>query len=93
MFMTFDEIVNDLLLYQWSEKDKQVLKNTPEKDLIMYHHSVGRWIRNHYKLWDKNNPLTLKDYQPNIQNGVDYSERHPDAISMKIIVTAWKQLQ
>ena len=47
---TVEEAV-DRLLSSMSEEDKQSLKNTPEKDLIMCHFSLGAYIRNEFGLW------------------------------------------
>lgn len=61
------------------------LKSTPEENLIDWHHSLGQHIRNKYKLWSRS-------WIPNIVNGIDISEDHPDAISMKIIEEIYKML-
>ena len=85
MFLSEPDIVSDLLLRKWTEPDKQTLKNTPYDDLIMYHHSVGMWIRNSYLLWDPNNPIV--DHRDSM------SDNFPDQISQRIIETCWKKLQ
>lgn len=51
---------------------------TPFKDLIAYHNSLGRMIRNEYGLWQN-------EWEPVMIEGADHSEQHPDAISMRII--------
>ena len=85
MFLSEQGIVSDLLLRQWTEADKQILKNTPFGDLIQYHHNVGNWIRNNYKLWDANNPyVDTKD---------SYGDKFPDQVSQRIIETCWTKLQ
>lgn len=61
------------------------LKSTDVEDLIDWHHSLGQHIRNKYKLWSRS-------WIPNIVNGCDISEDHPDAISMKIIQEIYKML-
>lgn len=72
-----DEIVIDLvdtirstphLLKEWHEIRKQ--------DLIRYHHSIGRDIRNHYNLWGMR----------------IYSKEHPDAVSMRIMNKVWEKI-
>lgn len=92
-FKGVEEIIEDMLLYKMAEADKAQLKAMTEKDLIQLHHSFGRWIRNHYKLWDENNPHTLLNYEPVMIEGVDCSEKHPDAVSMAVIEGMWKKLQ
>lgn len=62
------------------------LKSTPEENLIEWHQSLGRHIRNKYKLWSRS-------WIPNIVNGIDFSEDHPDAISMKIIKEIYAMLK
>lgn len=67
-----------------SYEDVDAIKKVPHPaDMIEYHHTVGRWIRNHYKLWER-------PYTPEInQHGVDVSEQHPDAISDRILQKVW----
>lgn len=57
----------------------------PESDLIMGHHSVGRDIRNYYKLWHADNPYTDAS-DPN-------GDKHPDQVSMAIMHDVWQRLQ
>ena len=51
----FDECVSEVI--EWfnkaPEKEKEQFKNTPKDDLIIYHHSLGRSIRNNFKLWEE----------------------------------------
>lgn len=51
-------------------------------EMIEYHSSVGRHIRNKYQLWDRG-------HVPEIINGVDVSPNHPDAISQRILERVW----
>jgi hypothetical protein len=62
------------------------IKNCKKENLISYHNSLGRDIRNYFKLWDT-------EWTPEIVNCVDISENHPDAISMKLIENVWSILQ
>lgn len=55
-----------------------------ERNLIQYHHSLGRNIRNEFNLW------TL-EWEPEIVDGFDMSPNHPDAISHRVIVDVWKR--
>lgn len=68
------------------EDDRQYLKETCKDDLILLHHTLGRHIRNQFGLWE------LK-WTPVIVDGIDVSEDHPDAISMKIIERTWEILK
>ena len=75
--MTNQEIIDDLM-ENLSEDDADVLRNTKKDDLIMFHHSFGRYIRNEYGLWDH-------PWEPELVDGIDVSPNHPDAISKAII--------
>lgn len=44
-------------------------------DMIMFHGNVGRYIRNTYKLWDKDNPILQGE--------------HPDDVSHDILKMVW----
>jgi hypothetical protein len=62
---TVEEAV-DRLLSLMSEEDKQSLKNTPEKDLIMFHFGLGGYIRNEFGLCIRKKPNQYVDYSVNI---------------------------
>jgi hypothetical protein len=55
----------------------------PDKDLIMYHDSTGRMIRNEYNLWAEENPFT-DSRDPN-------GPLHPDQFSFAIMQQVVKQ--
>lgn len=84
----FEDIVSQVT--EWFHTSNKRLKkeflSCKEKDLISYHTSLGRSIRNEFKLWENT-------WTPEIINGVDHSENHPDAISMNVIKEVWKRLQ
>lgn len=61
-----------------AEKDKVLFKQTDISQVISYHNTLGRSIRNHFSLWEN-------EWEPEIVDGIDISEDHPDAVSMKII--------
>ena len=84
MYMTEDEIFTDMLLYRLPESEKKVLIATPEEDLIMFHFGTGMWIRNHYKLWEKDNP--------HVVHNDSMHEKFPDQISQRIIERLWCHL-
>jgi len=48
---------------------------------------VGRYIRNRYLLWYKNNPHTMLEYTPDIVDGCDVNPKHPDNLSDAIMQT------
>jgi len=54
--------------------------------LVKYHDSLGRMIRNEFKMWDN-------DWKPLIVNGVDHSPEHPDQRSQRVIEQTWERLQ
>lgn len=55
------------------------------------HHGFGMWIRNTYNLWHSDNPHTMKGYEPELRDGVDFSQRHPDQTSMRIIEAMYQR--
>lgn len=62
-------------------------KTTEFDKLIIYHHTIGQDIRNEFNLWSYPwTPMIGKD-------GADHSPNHPDAISMRVIEEAWRQVQ
>ena len=82
-----DEQVKEVL--SWFEKadehDQDEFRNTPADGLVIYHNSLGKDIRNHFGLWDTK-------WEPEIINGVDMSQDHPDEISMKVIKAVWEKV-
>jgi hypothetical protein len=75
------EEVNKWLWDLPAEKREEFL-NTSEKDLILYHFTLGRKIRNHFYLWSY-------EWTPKIENGVDMSDDHPDSVSFQVIKEVW----
>jgi hypothetical protein len=77
-YLTKAQIVEDILL-SLTDADRIMLKYTPKDHLIRYHHTFGTYIRNTYKLWDKEYP---------------YLEgKHPDDYSFEIITDIWTRIQ
>lgn len=68
-----------------SDQEQKDFFNTPKENLALYHHTLGTEIRNHFNLW-KN------EWTPVLVNGIDESDEHPDAISMRIIEAVWQTL-
>jgi hypothetical protein len=86
--MEFIEMVNEV--YGWFQEipasQKKIFKDTKQECLVLYHDSLGRNIRNHFKLWETK-------WTPEIRDGIDYSPNHPDAISQRIIEAVWDKVQ
>lgn len=53
--------------------------------LIEFHDSLGREIRNEFRLWEN-------AWVPEIVDGADVSKDHPDQISMNIIEEVWRRI-
>lgn len=83
---TIEEAVEQLLSLM-SEEDKHCLKKTPKKDLIMFHFSLGLYIRNNFGLWKGNRELLQYISKS------DFPFVHPDDASMIIIEELWKRLR
>ena len=77
---TVAEVVEDII-ENMSEADKANVANTPEDDLIMFHHGWGTGIRNHYNLWQ--NQALVKAT----------GKEHADDASMVIIKAVWQALR
>lgn len=80
---TLKEIL-DHILHKMHPTNTNYLKNTHEDDLIMFHHTLGRNIRNTFKLWESNPELLANMCLP--------LDIHPDEISQKIIEALWRKL-
>jgi len=78
MYLTEDEVVNDIITNRLDDDNKLYFKGCTKDDLISHHLSFGMWIRNTYALWDKNNPMTGENPDPD-------SEKHPDTCSSRIM--------
>lgn len=84
----FNAIVEEVVA--WFKRDdprnQREFVACSKSDLITYHHNLGRAIRNHFKLWE--NP-----WDPQLENGIDMSPNHPDAISMRVIEAVWEKVK
>lgn len=83
-YVDIEFVLNDLPKRMKSE-DIEWVKMMPKENLISLHHSLGRYIRNMYKLWEHK-------WEPKIINGVDCAENHPDSISQRLIEEFHKRL-
>lgn len=88
--ITDDKIlgITACILTELSNSDMDRIRNTDSGYLIHLNSTLGRDIRNNYGLWDY-------PYKPNIDiaTGIDYSPKHPEAVSMTIIKNIWNILQ
>lgn len=93
MFMSFNEIVDDMMLYRLDVSARIALRAVSKPELAAVHMLLGRPIRQKYELMDVNNPLTLLNYVADVQNGVDINPKHPENVSKRIVETIWSRLQ
>lgn len=66
-----------------SSEELEEFKNKEEKDVVSYHHSLGRWIRNNWGLWSESR---LVKYFNSI--GIN----HPDDMSGIILDSFYRHL-
>lgn len=78
-YWTAEQILDHMIRNIRSEDIPTILALPKEADMIRFHSSVGRWIRNTFKLWDLNNPH-LDGY-------------HPDEFSFEILKGIWRAIQ
>jgi len=74
-FIARDYVADMFLLNPDASKEREYLKTIPREDMIKFHHTEGRYIRNKYNLWDPDRPLT--------------KDAHPDDVSMNILYKIW----
>lgn len=60
-------------------------KNEKEENVCLYHHTIGRWIRNNWGLWEEKDNQ-LKTYFKTL--GI----WHADDMSSIILTSLWRQL-
>ncbi len=63
----------------------KAFKETKKEDLITFHHSLGRSIRNNFGLWGNNDKLK-KEISDIIKS------QHPDDMSQYLIKETWNKL-
>ena len=83
-----EQIIEEVIgwFHNEAEQSKIAFLETTESDLILYHHTLGRKIRNEFSLWKAN-------WTQDIEDGVDCSSGHPDSLSQGIIEEVWHRLQ
>jgi hypothetical protein len=96
-WLTKEEIVEEFLRMQTDDSIRK-LRTIPKGSMILYHAAIGSYIRNQYKLWDRDNPLTKQWFLDNdagvniyLTNGTDNHPNHPDEVSMSILYMVWDQ--
>jgi hypothetical protein len=73
-----------VLLEMLVPEDIKAMSEMPERDMIQFHHNLGRWIRNNWGLWRKHSNL----YDYFIALGI----QHPDDMSGIILASFWRHL-
>lgn len=98
-FLTEDEIVSTVFDNMGDISISNIKELKDPSEMIQFHHSDGRQIRNMFELWDPNNPLTNSwfvacdtDTNEFLENGVDNHPNHPDAVSFRILVKIWEKV-
>jgi len=71
-----------ILLSNMTDKERELIKNSTEEELINLHFGLGVNIRNKFGLWDENFELLIT-----------CGELDPDAASTIIIRTLWEKLR
>ncbi len=89
----FEAEINEVLSWLDHESEENrnqfLLTGYNNHKLIEYHHTLGRKIRNHFRLWER-------EYEPEIVTipegmDIDVSPYHPDQLSQYIIEQVWKR--
>jgi len=68
-----------------SKEDIAAFTETKQENLVSFHSSLGRSIRNGFKLWEF-------PWKPEIVDGIDMSDNHPDSISMRVLELVHKKM-
>lgn len=79
---TIDECMEDLSKIL-SSTEKDIFMKSSKEELITFHHGLGRWIRNTWKLWQDSE---LNKYMKSL------GFIHPDDMSQAIIIEYWNRL-
>jgi len=92
-YLLENEIVEAELQKLTPTQKKEIIDNFPTvDDFQSLHFSYGMYIRNEYKLWDKQHPHQAQYKKDAVFEGVDYHPYHPDAISNRILGKIWKAI-
>jgi len=98
----------NIIMDTMNPKDIKMIQSIPRKDMLKFHHTNGRDIRNEFGLWENNiklikdcNDIQKKDYPDEHKECQDlyatYQEKmpypiHPDDASGVILNELWKTL-
>jgi hypothetical protein len=89
---TENEMIEEV--YSWFQKETEQsqnnFRNSTKAQLISYHGTLGRAIRNHFNLWESD---WKPEYETDGNLKYDDSPNHPHAVSMRIIEAVWKGVQ
>lgn len=77
------EECHNFLLERLTNKDLETIKNCHKSSLCQYHHTMGRWMRNHWGLWSGGK---LKQHMESL------GFSHPDNMSAVILESFWNSL-
>lgn len=99
--MTIEKIAAEVVDTLKEDEIIYVLETVKDEDgMVLLHHGLGTYIRNHYKLWDENNPLTKQWFVDStngvvtyIIDGVDHHPKHPDMISFEVLKQIYRTLK
>jgi hypothetical protein len=83
---TLDECMTALTEVLSPEDQVDFLKASAN-DLIMYHHDLGRWIRNNWGLWEPD-----AEKSPLLKHMKELGFIHPDDMSQAIITEFWNRM-
>ena len=75
-FFTGEQIIEYMVKNLRNEEIIAILEHEKESDMIAYHSSVGRWMRNTFKLWEATYPYS--------------DEMHPDDYSYELLKGIWR---
>ena len=75
-YFTAEQILEYMVKNLRGEDIVEILKCEKESDMIAFHTSVGRWMRNTFKLWDTKNP--------------HLDGMNPDEMSTEILKGIWR---
>lgn len=81
--VTVTDVVS-FLVANLSEEDVRAIREIPECDMVRFHHSLGRQLRNHWGLWNEDSPLHR------YCRGIGLW--HADDMSSVILTSLWRQL-
>jgi hypothetical protein len=98
VYLSKEEIVKQFM-EGMTEEEKETIRALDINEMGKFHFSVGMYIRNHYGLWEKENPLTQLWFEAQenhdityILSGVDTHPNHPDNVSGEILKMVWHEV-